>query len=97
MLLWITFTQSHIVIPSSHASKLSPPVVAYCTHKHKASACMHIIMQGGVPGLLHYAWGSGEPDQWSVSKRNRSEQRCWTHVSAVTPPLSGPQTYARTQ
>lgn len=34
-----------------------------------------------------------EPGQWSVRERPRSEPHCRTHVSAVTPPLCGPQTH----
>lgn len=37
-----------------------------------------------------------EPGQWSVRERPRSEPHCRTHVSAVTPPLCGPQTYTHT-
>lgn len=77
------------------ASSLLLSCPAHTTHT--AGMCMHIIMRGGVSGLLHYAWSSGEPGQWSVRERPRSEPRCRTHVSAVTPPLRGPQTHTHTK
>ena len=73
--------------------QLAPPC---CHTQHTAGMYTHIIMQGDVSGPLHYAWSSGEPGQWSVRERPRSEPHCRTHVSTVTPPLHGPQTHIHT-
>lgn len=84
------FTNTHILF-CWVAMQASSLLLSHAAHRRHVQAHYH------AGRCLSAAALCMEPGQWSVRERPRSEPHCRTHVSAVTPPLCGPQTYTHTE